>query len=84
MKRYITQNTRATASSRVISTFWMEISTNVDVSYGMSQVTPGGKYWASSCIVARMRLVVSTAFEPGASLMPSPVPVMPFTRDRYI
>ncbi|KAG1435360.1 hypothetical protein G6F57_021163 [Rhizopus arrhizus] len=32
MNRYITQNTRATASSRVISTFWIEISTKVEVS----------------------------------------------------
>ena len=40
----------------------------------MSQVTPAGKYWASSVIVWRILRVVSTAFEPGASLMPRPLP----------
>ncbi len=81
MKRNITANTSTPASTSVVTTLLIDTRTNDAVSYGIWYLTPGGKNFASSSIVARTRFSVATALEPGASLMPMPVAVLPFTND---
>ena len=63
----ITRNTRITASIRVLTTSSIEIFTNVVVSYGENQVTPGGKLGCSSSILARTASATFSALAPGSS-----------------
>ena len=46
--RYITRNTRITASISVSTTWLIEILMKRELSYGMSYFTPCGKYFDNS------------------------------------
>ena len=65
--RNITQNTSATASSRVSTTWRIEISTNLELSYGIVTLTPGGKYRDSSSMRVRTARAVASALPVGES-----------------
>src|SRR5665647_948906 len=63
--RNITRTTSSNASARLFKISLMEISMNLEVSYGTTQLTPLGKYLAISVILALTALTVSSAFAPG-------------------
>ena len=63
----ITRNTSAIASTRVLTTSWIEILTKVVLSKGDIQVTPCGKVGCSSSILVRTAVATLSALAPGSS-----------------
>ena len=76
----ITRKTSAMASSRVTSTFSMEMRTKGAVSKGIKNPMPSGIALASSVIRAAMAEEVVTALAPGASWTASVATGLPLER----
>ena len=74
----ITRNTRPIASSSVITTFWMEILTKVEVSYGIFHSTPCGKNGCISAMRSRTAVAVASALPDEVSCTPIATDGLPF------
>ncbi|MNH24274.1 hypothetical protein D3C79_841960 [compost metagenome] len=75
--RYITRNTRTTASIRVCMTPLIDSVTTGVVSYGNTAFMPGGKNGSRSLMVLRSALAVSSALAPVANLTARPEAGLP-------
>ena len=76
----MTRNTRSTASPRVFTTSWMEISTTGVVSNGYTVFNPCGKKLSAPFRYSSMLDAVSSALAPVASFTAMPVEDLPLKR----